>query len=141
MTDAGAVDPRLVGAVDLLGRTGAKETQVRYCDEEQPVVWMVAALYDVVPVDDPDAAGVEHWEVAAALEPVRAALRLCELVIDGGRCRHCHRPTGLEPDHIETMPFNRAVCWYQWDPELRTFRRGCEGDTPAPNRAARRGRR
>jgi hypothetical protein len=23
----------------------------------------------------------------------------------------------------------QVVCWYRFDPELKTFRRGCEGDT------------
>jgi hypothetical protein len=54
-------------------------------------------------------------------------LRLCAQVVDGGRCTHCRRPTGLSED-LDAMPLDRLVCWYQWDPELATFRRGCEGD-------------
>jgi hypothetical protein len=29
---------------------------------------------------------------------------------------------------VDSMPLNESVCWYQWDPEMKTFRRGCEGD-------------
>ena len=77
---------------------------------------MMVALYDG-----------GRWEVAAAANPVRAALRLCEQLVDGGMCTHCNRPAGLEPDSIDAMPLNDLVCWYQYDPELKTFRRGCEG--------------
>jgi hypothetical protein len=125
------LDPRAAAGVKMIGRTGATSIQIRYQDDEQPVVWMA----------------VGEWtggrqEVGAGFDPTRAVLRLCEQVIDGGQCAHCHRPTGFEPDQLDTMPFDPLVCWYQWDPELATFRRGCEGDTaPRPNRAERRRKR
>lgn len=110
-------DPRLLAAVDMIGRTGAKEFQIRYSDEEEPVVWFAVATYD-------DGKG----ETDASLNPVMAVLRLAERLVDGGQCTHCGRPTGLDPDSIDTMPLDQLVCWYQFDPELATFRRGCEGD-------------
>jgi hypothetical protein len=58
------------------------------------------------------------------MDPLDAVFRLCDEVIDGGQCTHCRKPAGFEPS-IETMPLNQFVCWYQWDPELKTFRRGC----------------
>lgn len=132
-------DPRLVAAVGLIGRTGAKGSQLRYSDEEEPVVWMALADYPT-----------GQREVAAALDPLRAVLRLCEALVDGGMCVHCRRPAGFEPDSLDSMPMDVLVCWYQWDPELGTFRRGCEGDDgqrrpggphPGGSRAARRRRR
>jgi hypothetical protein len=107
-------DPRLTPAVDLLGRTGASEFQIRYCDEDKPVVWIAAARWG------------DHWECAAATHPMGAIFRLCDEVIDGGQCRHCGRPAGFAPD-LDTMPLEPLVCWYQWDPERKTFRRNCAG--------------
>jgi hypothetical protein len=130
-------EARLVAGIDLLGRTGAKQTQVRYSDDEEPVVWIATALYDVVPIDQPEADPVEQWEAAGALNPISAVLRLCEKIVDGGTCTHCGRSTGVALG-LDSMPLPAFVCWYQFDPELRTFRRSCEGDTP--NRAERRRR-
>jgi hypothetical protein len=111
-------DPRLIAAVDLIGRTGAKSFAIRYSDDEQPVVWSAVADY-----------GDGRAEAAGALHPLVAVLRLAELLIDGGTCTHCGRPTGVHTDRVpESMPLDQFVCWYQFDPELSTFRRGCEGD-------------
>jgi len=108
-------DAKLTAAIDFIGRTqGARQVQIRYSDDEQPVVWFVVALYDG-----------GGWEADAAPEPVRAALRLCERLADGGRCTHCGRPTGLDPDTLETMPLNELICWYQMDPGTKRFTRGC----------------
>lgn len=114
-------DPRLLAGVQMLQRTGATSFQLRYSDDEHPTIWMAVAEY----------AGGIH-EAAAALDPVRAVLRLLETLIDGGRCTHCGRPTGIDPDSIESPPMDQLVCWYLFDPELATFRRGCEGDTSPP---------
>jgi hypothetical protein len=122
--------PKMVAALAMIGRTGAVGSRIRYSDDEQPVVWLVVGEWP----------GGRH-EVAAGMTPLRAALRLCEQVIDGGVCQHCHRPAGFEPDSITSMPLGSAVCWYQYDPELRTYRRSCEhppGETTT-GRAARGG--
>lgn len=107
-------DARMTAAVELLGRTGADEFQVRYCDEEKPVVWIAAARWGDI------------WEAAAGMNPLFAVFRLCDQVIDGGHCVHCNRPTGFAAE-LDQMPLDKLVCWYQWDPERSTFRRGCEG--------------
>lgn len=60
-------DRKLVAAITALRRGGARKFQLRYSDDEDPVVWM--AIVEV--------AGGGH-EVAASLHPVRAVLRLCE---------------------------------------------------------------
>lgn len=113
-------DEDLLGAcTDLVQRVGAKSFQVRYSDDLQPVVWMAVAEFT----------GVPH-QVAAALSPGRAAYRLVEQLVDGGRCQHCGKPSGITDDFTATMPMGRHVCWYQYDPELRKFRRGCEGGRP-----------
>jgi hypothetical protein len=110
-------DDRFKAALDLMRRAGAEQVQIRYSDDELPVIWFVVACF-----------ANNKAEVDASLDPVRAALRLCERLVDGGICTHCNRPAGLEPDQIETMPLNDLICWYLYDPELKTFRRGCEGD-------------
>lgn len=107
--------PKMTAALTFIRRTGATSVQIRFSDDEQPVVWMVVASY-----------GDRH-EVDASLDPERAALRLCERIADGATCTHCNRPCGLDPDSLETMPMNKLICWYQYDPELEKFRRGCEG--------------
>ena len=110
-------DGRFIAAVDMIGRCGAKDFQIRY-DEEEPTVWMAVASFG----QD----GKALYEVDAALDPLTAALRLAERLVDGGTCTKCGRPSGLDPTNIETMPLNAVFCWYQFDPELRVFRRGCE---------------
>lgn len=113
----------LVAATDMIGRTGAEQSQIRYCDEEDPTVWLVGAQYKVKAVGNYTR---KHWEFAAGMDPVTAAVRLLDTLVDGGFCVHCERPTGVSTD-IDQMPLEDRVCWYQYDPELKTFRRGCEG--------------
>jgi hypothetical protein len=109
-------DPRFMPAVDMVGRTGADQFKMWFCGEQKPpVVWIAAAMYE------------DSWECASAINPLRALFRLCETLVDGGMCVHCERPTGFIPDLDPTI-MDDLICWYQWDPELKTFRRGCEGD-------------
>jgi len=108
-------EDKLKAAIEFIRRTGARQVQVRYSDDERPTVWFVVAKYPK-----------NHYEMDAALTPLRAALRLCERLCDGGMCAYCHRPAGFEPDHLWRMPWDKVICWYQYDPELKTFRRGCE---------------
>jgi hypothetical protein len=110
------LEARMIAAVELIGRTGAGEFQLRYSDDEKPVVWMAVAKYG------------DHYEAAASVDPMQAVFRLCETLVDGGTCAHCGRPTGIA-DSLGRMPLDELVCWYQYDPELETFRRGCEGET------------
>lgn len=111
MTD---VDPKLVGAVEVVGRTGAKDVQIRYSDDEQPTVWFAVANY-----------GDGRWETDAGRCPVEAVLRLCERLIDGGICVHCDKPTAFDTS-FDGAFLEASFCWWQWDPELTKFRRGCE---------------
>lgn len=122
MSDAPPVTPLMEASISMIGRLGAADWQLRYQDDEQPVVWMALASFE-------RDGGVVH-EVAAALNPERAAFRLLELLVDGGQCQHCQRPTGVTDDFAGEMLADELVCWYRFDPELKTFRRGCEGDVP-----------
>lgn len=119
------LDPRAMAGVDLLRRTGAKQFQVRYSDDEEPVVWIAASSWQGKnPLTGKDR---ERWEVAGGLDPTVAIMRLCEQVIDGGQCQHCGKPTIFQP-LPETDGLEVLGCVYAFDPELATFRRGCEGD-------------
>ena len=122
-------DPVFMAALDLLRRTGASSFQIRYQDDEQPTVWIAVGEWKTTDgMPTPDGADIRH-EAAGALHARTALLRLLEQVLDGGKCMHCQRPSGMEADSIDTMPANELICWYQYDPELKTFRRGCEGNT------------
>jgi hypothetical protein len=105
-------DDRMVAAVDLIGRTGAAEFQVRYSDDEQPVIWMAAARWKGT------------WQAAGAMSPLGAVFALLDSVIDGGTCQHCGRPTGFEPSS-DQMPMDKLICWYQFDPGTKKFAKGC----------------
>lgn len=107
----------ITAATEMVGRTGATEMQVRYSDDEQPVIWMAVATYSG-----------GRWETAAGQTPSRALYRLLEQLVDGGQCQHCGRPTGIT-ERIDEQLLEQVVCWYQFDPELKVFRRGCEGDS------------
>lgn len=122
-------DPRMPAAIKLLRRTGAQEFQLRYSDDEEPVIWMAAAKWSIGGDGKPKAKGGRPaWESAGAMDPVGAVLRLCDQVMDGGQCAHCKRPTGVTDMWRATMPLADVICWYVYDPETQTFRRSCEGD-------------
>lgn len=111
------LDPRFIAGVDLIGRTGAEQFQFRWHDDEAPTVWLAIAGYSG-----------ERWETAAACDPVQAVLRLCAQLVDGGQCKHCGMPTAFDGDDLAPpiSPLDKMACWYQFDPELKTIRRGCE---------------
>ena len=113
-------EDKLRAAVKFLRNTGAHQIQVRYSDDKQPIIWIAVALYKENQADS------NRVAVAASTTPTDAALRLCEQVADGALCTHCKRAVGFEPKMLNRMPYDLLICWYQWDPELKTFRRGCE---------------
>lgn len=116
----GEIDKKLGAALDFIRRTGAHQVQVRYSDDTYPVVWFVVALYD-----GQNPKKIEGFEADASADPLRAALRLCERLADGGQCTHCSRPVGFEPDLLLRMPMDDKICWYQYDPGSNKFVRGC----------------
>lgn len=107
----------LIACVDFIRRMGAKGIQIRFSDDEEPVIWFLVAEFE--------RDGKQIFETAASLMPDQAAARLCELLTDAGRCRHCNKSTGFTT-MVDGMPVNDIICWYQYDPELKTIRRGCE---------------
>lgn len=111
---------KAMAGIEFLRRTGATQFSIRFQDDEEPTVWVAVVKYNLD--------GEDIYEAAGAIQPRRAIMRLCEMLADGGTCVHCKRPTGFEPDDITTMPVAELVCWYQYDPELKTYRRACEGD-------------
>jgi hypothetical protein len=129
-------DPRFIPAVDMLRRIGADEFQIRYSDDTQPVVWVAAVRFSpgkaAVNTDTGQMATLNHeyWECAAALSPLSAVFRLCDLLIDGGRCAHCHQRAGFDAEPGPPPLGGELICWYRFDPELETFRRSCEGVAP-----------
>ena len=116
----------LVACVEMVGRVGASGFELRYDDNEGEgkVVWM--ALTEFKRKSPLKGIKVVNTitEVAAGLTPEQAAFRLLETLVDGGQCQHCRRPTGITSDWDE-MPAGKSICWYQYDPELKRFRRGC----------------
>lgn len=116
MTDAD--DPRLIACVDMIGRSGGKSFQLRYDDEQEPVVWVAVAELR---------GGL--WECAGGRDPLQAAVRLLEELYDGGWCGHCGKASGVTLDWSSDMPLADAVCWHVYDPETQKFRRSCEGET------------
>lgn len=116
---------KLKAAVDVIGRTGAHSIQIRWSDDEEPTVWFVVAEFDE-----------DVWETASGRDPIEAALRCAEQLLDGGQCRHCGLPSALDTDWENPLATFAAkaglpICSYTYDPELATFRRSCEGEVTA----------
>jgi len=110
-------DPKFLAGIDLLKRTGMTGCRIAHSAEEEgdPVIWHVTGTW-----------GKATHECCAAMHPVEALMRLCEQVIDGGICSHCTKQTIFVHDTFEVGYLQKVGCVYAFDPELRTFRRGCE---------------
>lgn len=116
MTDDGAT-PKTLAAIELIARTGAKWTQIRYMDDETPLVWVAVAGFD--PVGESG-----RMQVAAGFTPEHAFLALLELLIDGGKCQHCGRLTAFTPHDDKPLPFD--VCIYGWNETVQSYTRSCD---------------
>lgn len=114
--DGSPKDPRFTAAIDLLHRTGSMEFQIRYDEEQDPIVWVAVGRWG------------ETYEAAGAMTPLKAVTRLLEAAMDGGTCAYCTKPTGVTTDWRNEMPLGDHVCWWIYDPETEKFRRGCEGE-------------
>lgn len=121
--DGSPNDPRFTAGVKLLERTGMQTFSIRYQDDAEPVAWVAVATWDEQRT--PHMAGAE---AAGAITPLKAVIRLCETVLDGGTCTHCGRTASVDDNWRDEMPLQDVVCWYRYDPETQEFRRGCEGD-------------
>lgn len=112
-----AQDPRMLAAIDLIGRTGAKNFQLRYDDDPEPTVWVADAEWP-------------HGRLCGAgFTPAEAAMALADNAVDGGRCAHCARPSGVTMEWAAEQPLAELICWFVYDPETKRFRRSCEGET------------
>lgn len=118
-------DPRFVAAIDLVRRTGARQIQIRYSDDESPVVWMAVAGYSVHHGKLSSVGKINAYKLGAALDPREALFRLLNEAIDGAQCAHCGRPSGFV-EGTENMPLSEHICWYIFDPETNKYMRGCE---------------
>jgi hypothetical protein len=121
-------DPRFLAAIDLIRRTGARSFSIRYSDDEQPVLWMAVGEWrweDGRPVAE---GGQLRYETAAAMDPLTAVMRLLDQTMDGGTCVHCGKVTAVSDKWDLPTFMDDQLCWYVYDPELRTFRRSCEGE-------------
>lgn len=127
--DVSPDDPRFAALVDVIRRSGAAEVQIRYDDEQDPLVWVAVVGHKIIGGQPTSRGKVNTYAVAAAFDPLSALYKLAEEVMDGGFCTHCQRTTGISDDWTAELPLEDAICWYVYDPENKTFRRSCEGDT------------
>lgn len=120
------LDPRFTAAIEVVRRTGATTIQVRYSDDEQPVIWFAVAGHNVGPEGVPIAAGGRRaWTTAAALTPERAVFKLAEELVDGAQCAYCHRPSGFLADPGERTFASSLLCWWTWDQETGKYVQEC----------------
>jgi hypothetical protein len=121
-------DPRYVAAIELIRRNGARELQLRYDNEQTPIVWVAVAGFSVVDGMPSQQGEINAHQAAGGLDPLKAIFALCRACLDRrGVCTHCGRNTMFD-EEFSPQPLEAFYCWYQWDPELKIFRRGCEGE-------------
>lgn len=115
----GKVDPKLTAGFDMLRRTGARSVELRYQDDKEPTVWFAIGEWLV------HGHTTTTFEVDASTDPVRAVMRLCSRVIDGGQCQHCRRTSGFtSTSKPKTNQPN--ICWQRWHAATESFRRDCD---------------
>ncbi len=122
----------VVGLVDLIKRTGAYSMQMREVDDPAPTVWVVVTTHylneDGFPCTDTDAE--LHVEAAAAQNLGTALKRMTELLMDGGMCVKCNRPTLFYALLDGDVEFLRQVsCVTYWNGEQ--FVKSCQEEMNA----------
>lgn len=113
-------DPKFIAAVELIGTTGADSFQIRYSDDQEPVIWIAAAVYRSIP-NNP----LGGSDAAAGLTPLMAVMRLCKQLIDGGECTHCHRTTLIAKVGISELTLDASLCCYTYNEEKEKYVSGC----------------
>lgn len=125
MSEPPALSERALAAVDVIRRTGAQSFQIRYSDDEQPVIWMAVVTWRINKDGIPAKHGAHRAsEAAAALAPDSAIYRLANQIIDGGQCAHCGRPAAFNED-VDHEPMGDVLCWWTWDPETSRYVQAC----------------
>jgi hypothetical protein len=121
-------DPRYIAAINLIRRNGAREIQLRYDEEQTPIVWVAVAGFSIINGVPTGRGNINAHQAGGALDPLQAIFALCRACLDRrGLCVHCGRNTMFD-ETFDPQPLEDLYCWYQWDPEMKTFRRGCEGN-------------
>jgi len=120
-----------VAAVDLIGRTGARELKFGYLHDDVPseeAGWYAHAQYRGARVTEEDHRG-----------PVEALEALARRLLTGGRCTHCGGLVALSDDGALAYPGShmadgtvwteaqiRAAGQCRWTRVGPAWRRGCE---------------
>jgi hypothetical protein len=126
--DLAVKDPRFTAALDLVRRNGAREIQLRFDDEQKPIVWVAVAGFSIIDGIPAGRGKINAHQAGGGLDPLTALFSLCRACLDRhGLCVHCGRNTMFD-ESFSPQPFEAVYCWYKWDPEMKVFRRSCEGD-------------
>lgn len=122
-------DERFTAAIKFLERLGAREFQMRFDDEQRPIVWVAISGYSIINGKPATRGKINAHQTGCGMDPLTAMFNLMTNSLNfRGLCNHCGRNTMFDESFGE-VPMADVYCWYQWDPELKLYRRGCEGDT------------
>lgn len=120
-----------IAAIDLVGRTGAKQLQFGYLHDDVPVEqagWYAHAQYRGSRIVEENHRG-----------PIEALEALARRILTGGKCTHCGGLVALSDDGAMTYPGAamadgtvwtevqiRAASQCRWTRQGRRWARGCE---------------
>jgi hypothetical protein len=126
LSDEVSYDPKFIAGVEMVGRTGSESFHISYDDRDEhvPTFWVAIAEHGT--------SKGPHHTLGAGFDPLSAVMKLCSALVDGGKCRCCHKTTAFDEDFTGPNFGEQLLCWYKYDPELKTFRRSCEGDNEPP---------
>lgn len=128
MSDTEFSEPKFLGAVEIIRRTGSTQFQIRYQDDDDPTVWTAVAGHRLNSQGQPVAkGGTLRFTVGAGLTPLAAVMQLAGQLIDGGQCVHCGKATAFELSFElhPWLPMADQICWTRWDHDSGMFRRAC----------------
>lgn len=138
------LEDRLIAAVELVGRSGARGFETGFLEDDVPIMeadWWASATYKGAKIT------VEH-----KTSPIEAAEALAERLLTGSMCNHCKKLVALREDAgfayfratlIDGRSWNAedvarlGLC--HWRREGRSWKRGCE-KSDTRNREQRRGK-
>jgi hypothetical protein len=110
-------DDAFIAAVDLTGRTGARQLEVGYLHDDVPAEqagWYAHAQYRGARITVEDHAG-----------PVQALEALAWRLLTGAQCQHCHGLVALEAGGAVAFPNARLVDGRDWPLEQAAATRQC----------------
>jgi hypothetical protein len=133
------VKDRYLALVKLIERTGAASYRIEHTDPANGVVMWIAISEHQAQRPRGESGAKRVPSAGAGQTPLVATYELASRLVDGGTCAHCARTSGIEsldtPLAVELRGFTDHqsgavvdLCWYRYDPELKTYRRSCEGD-------------